>query len=57
MLEKPGVPNLAACENQGKQWKSKVMKKKQTNRGWWKKAIKIDWNTSFNKRFYRKKGK
>ena len=41
MLEKPGVQNLAACENEGKQWKPRMMKKDK----------KIDWNTSFNKRF------
>ena len=29
MQEKSGVPNLAACENHGKQLKLKVMKKKK----------------------------
>ena len=28
-LEKPGVQNLAACENEGKQWKPRMMKRKQ----------------------------
>ena len=49
MLEKPGVQNLAACENEGKQWKPRMMKRKQQRM--MKKDKKIDWNASFNKRF------
>ena len=48
-LEKPDVQNLAACENEGKQWKPRMMKRKQQRM--MKKDKKIDWNTSFNKRF------
>ena len=56
MLEKPGVQNLAACENEGKQWKPRMMKRKK-NREWCEKDKKIDWNTSFNKIFYIRKRK
>ena len=57
-LEKPGVQNVAACKNQGKQhkltdhWtsiKMLLLKKISGDNG---KKDKIDWNTSFNKRFY-----
>ena len=66
MLEKPGAKNIAVCENQGKQHelsdqlKSCFWKKKQRMG---QKRQKIQWNTSFNKRFLyptksgRKKGK
>ena len=56
MLEKPGVQNLAACENEGKQCKPRMMKKKN-NREWCSEDKKIDWNTSFNKRLDMRKRK
>ena len=57
-LEKPGVQNIAASKYQGKQrqpideWTSikTLFWKKVT--GWRKKDKNVDWNTSFEKRFY-----
>ena len=58
MLEKPGAQNIIVCENQGKQCELsnhqkqiKMLFFKRTT-GMMQKKIKIDWNTSFNKRFY-----
>ena len=60
MLEKPGAQNIIVCENQGKQCELNITEnklkrcfsKKKKKWGWCKKKTKIDWNTSFNKRFY-----
>ena len=40
MLEKPSTKNLAVCENQGKEHKLRVMKKK-ARRGWCKKDKRL----------------
>ena len=42
MLEKFGIKNLAVCENQGKQHKLRVMKKKSREE-MMQKRQKIDW--------------
>ena len=57
-LEKHGVQNITACENQDKQcelryhWKLKKNTFGKNNRGWCKKDKKIDWNTGFIKNVY-----
>ena len=51
MLEKPGAQNISACENQGKQ-RELSNHLESTKILFLKKDKKIDWNTSFNKRFY-----
>ena len=43
MLEKIGTKNLAVCENQRKQHKLRVVKKKKSREGMVQKIQKIDW--------------